>query len=217
MPCLADDHDYQPTEQFLTYEAGDWDAPGDREKQVLYTRSVCTKCGAVVSGRAEPGDASMLAARVAGDGASNMADQPMTPPTDALLSCPFCGGTAAPRPDLAMGDHAILCAGCGAESSLEETRSKAIAAWNTRADLSSEVARLKGERDEARCGWDHVGEFLRRCEAEKKEADRRGWERCREAAKYIADDHADSACDCCQATKHDIGAMAYSPEKEKQG
>jgi Lar family restriction alleviation protein len=55
----------------------------------------------------------------------------MTPATDKLKSCPFCGSDTA---DFSPGSPpwGVVCRDCLAEGPLENTHQEAAMAWNTR-------------------------------------------------------------------------------------
>jgi Lar family restriction alleviation protein len=69
---------------------------------------------------------------------------------NTLLPCPFCGSAdVAPIAPPPAGGHVVAaitqtieCRKCESRGSAERSRTKAIAAWNTRAE-SAELARLR--------------------------------------------------------------------------
>ena len=56
-----------------------------------------------------------------------------------LRECPFCGGEAKPKEDVLSrySDkvwHLVECTSCSASTNWHETKQRAVAAWNRRAD-----------------------------------------------------------------------------------
>lgn len=93
-----------------------------------------------------------------------------------LKPCPFCGARAACSVGNAsfsgvelMGAGTdrpyVWCGTCGSSGSFEDTDAKAVAAWNTRADLADALAAalrdlhgaVCGETGFAQCVRDHSG------------------------------------------------------------
>ncbi|WP_416192969.1 Lar family restriction alleviation protein [Nitrobacter sp. TKz-YC01] len=52
-----------------------------------------------------------------------------------LKPCPFCGGSDVVCCDQGDDDFAVTCKSCGVSSRFDDDKSKAVAAWNTRATL----------------------------------------------------------------------------------